>query len=145
MDNVIQFIRENVSEEDIELQLEEEIAEATAACCKLIRVLRGTNPTPVTEEEARSNLQEEIRDVRNLCTIRRINPRMEYYEHEFDGEAEEYTMEALKYELQLAAADSQNIVSYIGEAFAAAKRLGFGIGADFEKLKRWKQRLEEKQ
>ena len=47
-------------------QLAEEAAELAHAALKMARVVRGENPTPVSEDEAYLNLQEEIGDVR-LC------------------------------------------------------------------------------
>lgn len=47
-------------------QLAEECAELGKAALKLSRILRGENPTPVTEKEARENLIEEMVDV-DLC------------------------------------------------------------------------------
>lgn len=44
-------------------QLAEECAELGKAALKLARIIRGENPTPVTEEEAEKNLREEIIDV----------------------------------------------------------------------------------
>lgn len=44
-------------------QLAEEAAELAHAALKLSRILRGENPTPVPEEDARKNLTEEIADV----------------------------------------------------------------------------------
>ena len=45
------------------LQLIEECGEAAQAAAKLLRVLDGENPTPVTEAEAREHLCEEAADV----------------------------------------------------------------------------------
>ena len=50
----IPAILENVAEEDLELG---------HACLKLARVLRGENPTPVTEEAAIAKVVEEAADV----------------------------------------------------------------------------------
>ena len=47
-------------------QLAEEAAELAQAALKMQRILMGTNPTPVTPEEAKSNLIEEAVDV-DLC------------------------------------------------------------------------------
>lgn len=47
-------------------QLAEEASELAHAALKMARIVRGENPTPVNEEEARLNLHEEIGDVR-LC------------------------------------------------------------------------------
>ena len=44
-------------------QLAEEAAELSQAALKLARVLRGENPTPVTEDEAKEHLIEEYTDV----------------------------------------------------------------------------------
>lgn len=43
--------------------LAEEATELAQAALKLRRVLDGTNPTPVSEEDARRALQEEVDDV----------------------------------------------------------------------------------
>lgn len=42
--------------------LAEEAAEASHAALKVARVLRGENPTPVSLEEAKEHLKEEIAD-----------------------------------------------------------------------------------
>ena len=47
-------------------QLAEEAAELAQAALKLQRILMGTNPTPVTIEQAKANLREEAVDV-DLC------------------------------------------------------------------------------
>ena len=44
-------------------QLAEEASELTKAALKLSRILRGDNPTPVTEQEAINDLIEEFSDV----------------------------------------------------------------------------------
>jgi NTP pyrophosphatase (non-canonical NTP hydrolase) len=44
-------------------QLAEEASELAQAALKLSRILRGENPTPVTEEDAMTNLKEEFTDV----------------------------------------------------------------------------------
>lgn len=56
-------IRNNVSIPDILDQLAEEAVELSHAALKLARIKRGTNPTPVTEEEATKNLIEELSDL----------------------------------------------------------------------------------
>ena len=43
-------------------QLAEEAGELAHAAQKMARILRGENPTPVTEEEARRNLVEKFTD-----------------------------------------------------------------------------------
>lgn len=47
-------------------QLAEEASELCKAALKMARILRGENPTPVTDNEARINLIEEFTDVM-LC------------------------------------------------------------------------------
>ena len=44
-------------------QLAEEAAELGHAALKLQRIINGTYPTPVTESQAKKNLQEEATDV----------------------------------------------------------------------------------
>ena len=58
-------IKDILPETEILAQLAEEAAELAQAALKLRRVLDGTNPTPVTEAEARRNLVEECADVLN--------------------------------------------------------------------------------
>ena len=65
-DNILNEIRTKLGEEELLCQLAEECAELSKAALKLRRVLSGKNPTPVTENQARENLLEEIADV-TLC------------------------------------------------------------------------------
>jgi hypothetical protein len=65
-DNVLKEIRSKLGEEELLCQLAEECAELGKAALKLRRVLSGKNPTPVTEDQARADLLEEIADV-TLC------------------------------------------------------------------------------
>ena len=55
-------------EEELLAQLAEECSEAAKAALKLRRVRDGVNPTPISEEEAFSNLVEELADI-YLCSI----------------------------------------------------------------------------
>lgn len=55
-----------LSEEELLLQTAEEAAELAAAAAKLIRIRHGINPSPVKENEAESDLLEEMADAR-LC------------------------------------------------------------------------------
>lgn len=59
----IKIIRRDIPKADLYEQLAEEAAELAQAANKMARVLRGTNPTPKTEEEVRKNLVEEYTDV----------------------------------------------------------------------------------
>lgn len=49
-------------EDELLAQLAEECSEAAKAALKLRRVRNGANPTPVSEEDAFSNLVEELAD-----------------------------------------------------------------------------------
>lgn len=64
----IDTIKNAVPLPDLYDQLAEEAAELAQAANKMARVLRGTNPTPKTEEGARHNLIEEYTDVVNVGT-----------------------------------------------------------------------------
>lgn len=59
----LEYIAENLPEEDILCQIAEEAAELAQAALKLRRAITQTNPTPVSENEALHNLHEEIIDV----------------------------------------------------------------------------------
>lgn len=71
----ITFVALNMSATALLGQLAEEAAELGHAALKLQRVLAGENPTPVTEEEAREALIEEIADV--YCCLDAITSKME--------------------------------------------------------------------
>ena len=58
----LEYIAENLSDEDILCQISEEAAELAQAALKLRRAITGTNPTPVTVEKAAGNLVEEYGD-----------------------------------------------------------------------------------
>ena len=64
--NAIEYVRENLSKEELLAQLAEECAELSKAALKLRRAYSGENPTPVTRPEAFQNLVEEVADV-TLC------------------------------------------------------------------------------
>lgn len=64
---MIDFIRENVSQEELLAQLAEEAVELAHAALKLRRAYGNTeNPTPVSSGLAFQNLTEELADVQ-LC------------------------------------------------------------------------------
>lgn len=52
----IEYIRSRLSDAEQMAGLEEEATELAHAALKLRRVIDGSNPTPVTEEEAFDNL-----------------------------------------------------------------------------------------
>ena len=58
-----QRVMDYLTLEDALCQLAEEAAELAQAALKYRRALTGSNPTPVTPEEARENLLEETADV----------------------------------------------------------------------------------
>ena len=60
------YIVKHLSDRDLILQLAEESAELSAAAAKLVRVMNGTNPTPVSEKEAYARVMEEIVDT-SIC------------------------------------------------------------------------------
>ena len=59
----IEYIAQKLSQEDILCQLAEEAAELSQAALKLRRAITGTNPTPVSEDDVKHTLNEEIVDV----------------------------------------------------------------------------------
>ena len=62
-------IAEKLSKAAILEQKAEEAAELAQAALKLARIIRGENPTPVTEDEAELSLQEEYCDVRVCARV----------------------------------------------------------------------------
>ena len=63
----LEYIAENLSDEDILCQIAEEAAELAQAALKLRRAITQTNPTPVTKEKAADNLIEEYGDTVVAC------------------------------------------------------------------------------
>lgn len=59
----LEYIAHNLSAEDILCSIAEEASELAKAALKLRRAFTGTNPTPVSEQEAAKNLCEEACDV----------------------------------------------------------------------------------
>jgi NTP pyrophosphatase (non-canonical NTP hydrolase) len=60
---MMNYIRDQLGDEELLAQLSEECNELAKASLKMRRVLDGRNPTPVRMSEAWANLQEEIADV----------------------------------------------------------------------------------
>ena len=58
----LEYIAENLSDEDILCQIAEEAAELAKAALKLRRAITQTNPTPVSDEEAVDSIIEEYAD-----------------------------------------------------------------------------------
>ena len=58
----LEYIAANLSDKDILCQIAEEAAELAQTALKLRRAITGTNPTPVTVEQAADNLVEEYGD-----------------------------------------------------------------------------------
>lgn len=69
MKNDLEYIREKLPYEELLCQMAEEGTELSHAALKLRRVLDGTNPTPVTYEEAMANLLEEFADILGTLTV----------------------------------------------------------------------------
>ncbi len=60
---LLEYVKERTPQTELLALIAEEAAELTHAALKYRRVLEGTCPTPVTLEEAREALAEEIADV----------------------------------------------------------------------------------
>lgn len=69
MDRPDEKIKQHIPQDELLAQLAEECAELSQAALKLRRALWCNNPTPVTAEEARANLVEEIADILNVSDL----------------------------------------------------------------------------
>ena len=69
----LDVIREKLSDPELLANLAEEAAELAQAALKMRRVMDGSNPTPVTHQEAHEKLLEEITDVENLVAAMLYN------------------------------------------------------------------------
>lgn len=67
--NEVEYIKSKLEETERLLGLTEEALELSLAALKLRRVLDGKSPTPVTEEQATTNLLEEFGDVLNYIEV----------------------------------------------------------------------------
>jgi NTP pyrophosphatase (non-canonical NTP hydrolase) len=67
-EKLLGYIKARTSNVELTALIAEEAAELTHAALKYRRVLEGTSPTPVTLEEAREALMEEVADVLLLVT-----------------------------------------------------------------------------
>lgn len=63
------YVKEQTLRTELLAQLAEEAAELTHAALKMRRVIEGTNPTPVSPDQAFENLVEEVADVRLLLDL----------------------------------------------------------------------------
>ena len=60
---MMDYIRDQLPDEELLAQLAEEATELAHAALKMRRAVTGKNPTPVRVSEAWANLQEEVADV----------------------------------------------------------------------------------
>lgn len=67
--NLDEKIKQHLPQDELLAQLAEEAAELSQAALKLRRAMTGYNPTPVTADEARRNLVEEVADVYNVLGL----------------------------------------------------------------------------
>lgn len=58
-------------------QLAEESVELAKAALKMSRVIRGENPTPVTQEEAVEMVREELSDLFTVCAVLNVGPEID--------------------------------------------------------------------
>ena len=94
-------------------QLAEECNELGKAALKLARVLRGENPTPVTEEAARAKVIEEFTDVAQITGELDLINRIRREEDSGKDGRKRTIQESLKYLLQLGKVKQQDLLSII--------------------------------
>lgn len=83
-DERIQFLRENLTDSALYEQLAEESAELAQASLKYLRALGNGNPTPVSSDEALSNLIEEVGDVCLCMTVANLYVHSEQLDKKLD-------------------------------------------------------------
>lgn len=71
--NTVEYIRGQLPRGELLCQLSEEASELAKTALKLRRAEDGTNPTPVSVEEAEENLLEEIGDVLLVLDVLEID------------------------------------------------------------------------
>ena len=80
--NLDEKIKQHIPQDELLAQLAEECAELSQAALKLRRALTGINPTPVTADEARWNLVEEVADVKTAISEAVTNAMIHGYRQE---------------------------------------------------------------
>lgn len=68
MDNLT-YIRKNISQDELFLQLAEECMELAHVCMKMHRIINGSNPTPAGICDTMDHVEEELSDVALCCDI----------------------------------------------------------------------------
>lgn len=77
---MMNYIRDQLSDEELLAQLAEEATELAHAALKMRRVMDGKNPTPVRISEAWAKLQEEVADVLLSLQVLDINTNDQEYQ-----------------------------------------------------------------
>ena len=140
----IKYIRTHVPYDALISQLGEELAELAQALFKLRRAAGNGNPTPVTLEEAKAAVQEEVSDLRLVCKI--LNVPITIDEDEYDIDAAE-TVVLFSISLLLSKIAINDVSAYdtwLSDIMTNCKLLGYNVDFDPEnqKLRRWRERLE---
>lgn len=141
----IHYIRTHVSYNALLSQLGEELAELAQALFKLRRAAGNGNPTPVTLEEAKAAVQEEVSDLRLVCKI--LNMPITIDEDEYDIDAAE-TAVLFSISLLLSKIAIKDVSAYdtwMSDIMTNCKLLGYNVDFDPDnpKLTRWVERIKE--
>ena len=65
----LEYIRRNLSREDMYMGLAEEAAELSAVASKMVRIIRGTNPAALTQQKCFEKVFDEFCDVLNVAEV----------------------------------------------------------------------------
>ncbi len=82
------YIRDTLPEAALYEQLAEECCELAPACQKQARLLRGENPTPLTQKDVDGMIEEEYTDVMLLCNMLGLAIDHDIYYNKIDRWAE---------------------------------------------------------
>lgn len=70
------YLAMQLDEVDTLIQIAEEASELSQAALKLARIIRAKNPTPLTEPEARLDLEEEYGDLKNALAVHGLQKKI---------------------------------------------------------------------
>lgn len=153
MDNV-EHIRIHVPRSALWDQLGEELAELIQALYKLRRAEGNGNPTPVTVEEARAAVQEEVTDVVNIVHVMEfdvdesvwVNEKNEKIFVELIARSAGEVFVVLREPDKDWKRHTNAAAFYCSKIIKTCEMMGYNIDFDPEnpKLRRWRKRLEEK-
>lgn len=141
----IKYIRTHVPYNALISQLGEELAELAQALFKLRRAMGNGNPTPVTLEEAKAAVQEEVSDLRLVCEVMRAHIIIDEDDDDIDTAETTVLFSISTLINKIVVQHLGGYDTWLSGIMTNCRLLGYNVDFDPEnpKLRRWRERLEE--